>query len=269
MTDEDAAEPATPDWLPFGPSSRDAEAPSPEALAAAEADPTALLFGGDDDFEEPVEAAALPLEPAPPATRPAPAWVILGRFQPFHLGHAALFRAAFEGAASCASPPEVLRVAIGSSNRPTSLTNPWTWQERVRLIEAWWSSDGEAAARDAGLPDLGLECVAIPDLGDPPNWVAHAEQYHGDAGTLATSDEATADLYRAAGWPVVALDLHERDRLEGWRVRETLRMLSTIPELEAIRPIAAASLPEAVIESLVADDGLWRLSQLMPELERA
>ena len=37
------------------------------------------------------------------------------------------------------------------------------------------------------------EIVSIPDIEDPPNWVAHAEQYHGMAGVLFTSDAPSAE----------------------------------------------------------------------------
>ena len=53
--------------------------------------------------------------------------VLIGRFQPFHNGHAALLKAALETA------PQVI-VVLGSSFHARSARNPFTWQERAAMI---------------------------------------------------------------------------------------------------------------------------------------
>ncbi|MES3023552.1 MAG: bifunctional nicotinamide-nucleotide adenylyltransferase/Nudix hydroxylase [Pseudomonadota bacterium] len=53
--------------------------------------------------------------------------VLIGRFQPFHNGHAALLKAALDSA------PQLV-VVLGSSFRSRSAKNPFTWEERAAMI---------------------------------------------------------------------------------------------------------------------------------------
>ena len=61
-----------------------------------------------------------------------PRCIVLGRFQPFHLGHAGLVRAAVQHA----DGDEVV-VAIGSAQAGWEANNPWTVEERQAMIETW------------------------------------------------------------------------------------------------------------------------------------
>lgn len=193
----------------------------------------------------------LPLHPGPPASPPDPGLVALGRFQPFHHGHALLIKAAEEWRRSNA-PEMTLVIAIGSSNRPESIENPWSSQERVEMIDSWLN--------EVGYIDVSI--VSIPDIEDPPNWVSHAENYHGPAGVFFTSDNPSAELYESAGWPVVLTSMEQRGNFEGWRVRETARMMSTVDDVEAVRTVLNHSIPEKVVDYLIAQNSLRRLAFL-------
>ena len=111
-----------------------------------------------------------------------PALIVLGRFQPFHNGHVAMINGAFSflGLDDSDMP---LRICIGSSEAEQTLQNPWSAEEREQMIRFWL--DG----RDA-------EIVHVPDLGDPQNYVRHAEKYHGPPGIIFTTDEGASELYR-------------------------------------------------------------------------
>ena len=173
--------------------------------------------------------------------------IVLGRFQPFHKGHAYLVEAALE------KGPTV--IAIGSSQAEFSMDNPWSADEREDMIRTWL--DG----RDANI-------VQIPDINDPPNWVEHATKYHGE-GTLVTSDESTSSLYEAANFPVEWVDLNNRESFEGWRVRATLKMLSTVYEKDAMREVMSASIPITVVDWLIEKDAIYRLYTMSRDLEHA
>jgi bifunctional NMN adenylyltransferase/nudix hydrolase len=60
--------------------------------------------------------------------------VLIGRFQPFHNGHAALLRTALETA------PQVV-VVLGSSFHARSAKDPFTWQERATMIASAMSAE--------------------------------------------------------------------------------------------------------------------------------
>ena len=146
-------------------------------------------------------------------------------------------------------------IAIGSSQAESSMDNPWSADEREDMIRTW------LAGRDANI-------VQIPDINDPPNWVEHATKYHGE-GTLVTSDESTSSLYEAANFPVDWVDLNNRESFEGWRVRATLKMLSTVYEKDAIREVMSASIPITVVDWLIEKDAIYRLYTMSRDLEHA
>ena len=106
---------------------------------------------------------------------------------------------------------------------------------------------------------IEIETCLIEDINDPPNWVAHARKSHGE-GTLITSDETTSRLYKDASFPVHDVPLSERERFEGWRVRQTAKMLSTVYDDEAVREVLNTSVPESVVDWLISNDALFRLS---------
>ena len=191
----------------------------------------------------------LPMEPAPPESEPESGIVVLGRFQPFHLGHQYMLESAAKWRDEN-NPPTNLIIAVGSANRPQNLQNPWTHEERSQMIESWAHSKSM----------VNYLICRIPDIEDPPNWVEHASRYHGKAGVLVTTDMGTAELYTAAGWEVVLLPLEQRERFEGWRVRETARMLSTIGDEEALREVLGTLVPMAILDHLIETNGLHRLA---------
>lgn len=167
-------------------------------------------------------------------------YIVLGRFQPLHKGHALLIQKALD----LAKDDDIVTVAIGSASSQMEPRNPWTGEERKEMIESW-SKD--------------VEVVLIDDINDPPNWVEHASNFHGE-GTLVTSDKDTAELYRSSNWPVVEVKLENRENYEGWRIRQTIKMLSTVDDFDAIREVLSATLPEQIIDWLIENDALYRLS---------
>jgi bifunctional NMN adenylyltransferase/nudix hydrolase len=81
--------------------------------------------------------------------------VLIGRFQPFHSGHAALLQLALDTA------PKVL-VVLGSSFHARSTKNPFTWQERAAMIA------GTVSANDRDR----ISYIAIRDYYEDIRWAA-------------------------------------------------------------------------------------------------
>ena len=195
----------------------------------------------------------LSLKPLPPNDVVDPCVVVLGRFQPLHLGHTSLIKAAEEWRLKNSADSQLV-LCIGSSNKPESMTNPWNYNEREEMIRSWLKNK-------QGFDNVKI--VSIPDIDNPPMWVSHAEKYHGKNGSFFTSDSFSAELYSEAGWNVVKFPLEKRDQYEGWRVRATALMLSTINDDEAIRTVLSLSLPESTIDYLIKIDGFRRLAFLV------
>jgi bifunctional NMN adenylyltransferase/nudix hydrolase len=92
--------------------------------------------------------------------------VLIGRFQPFHWGHAGLLQKALELA------PRAL-VIIGSAHGPRLVKNPFTAEERVDHIRS--SLDADARAR--------VRFASVRDYYDEPRWAAAVEgAVKGEAG---------------------------------------------------------------------------------------
>jgi len=171
--------------------------------------------------------------------------IVLGRFQPFHNGHEHLVLEALEQF-------QEVTIAVGSSQEEWTTNNPFSFKERQSMIEAW-VIENDLSER--------ITIVGIEDINDPPNWVEHASKAHG-IGTLITSDEPTKDLYESEEFPINWIDLHEREQFEGWRVRQSCMMLSTVYDDEATRSVLTPSVPSAIIEWLITNDALYRFLQL-------
>ncbi|QGM98989.1 bifunctional nicotinamide-nucleotide adenylyltransferase/Nudix hydroxylase [Methylocystis parvus] len=98
--------------------------------------------------------------------------VFIGRFEPFHLGHLAILRRAL-------ALSQRVVVLVGSAEAPRTAKNPWTYAERVVMIEAALGAD---AKRVATLP-------LRDHLYNDNAWLAEAQSLvasvAGDANTIA------------------------------------------------------------------------------------
>lgn len=118
-----------------------------------------------------------------PSPFPYDVSVLIGRFQPFHVGHAALLAKALE----CA--PKVA-VVLGSSFRARSAKNPFTWEERSGMIASALSVEERDRLRFLPLRDAYddllwaesvkhlLESVCLP--GERVALVGHAKDSSSD-----------------------------------------------------------------------------------------
>lgn len=127
--------------------------------------------------------------------RIGPTGLVIGRFQPFHKGHAALLDVAL------AAGPVV--VGVGSSQESRTSRNPFTYGERKEMIQS--------------VADVPV--VAVPDINDPPNWVAHVQSLI-QFDVVFGNDDATLQLFRDAGIEVVTPGLQHREKWEGTKIRQ-------------------------------------------------
>lgn len=89
--------------------------------------------------------------------------VFIGRFQPFHLGHLSVVKEAF------AHTDHVI-VLIGSSNRASSLKNPFGYEQRRQMIE-------EAVYQSLDMTAKTLSCVGVPDAIYNDNlWLSYVQK---------------------------------------------------------------------------------------------
>ena len=84
----------------------------------------------------------------------------IGRFQPFHLGHLSAIKQALQVV-------EKLYIGIGSSQYNHTNENPFTAEERQKMIEL--------ALKEAEL-EARCEIFLIPDIHDEEKWVDHVKK---------------------------------------------------------------------------------------------
>ena len=137
------------------------------------------------------------------------AGLFIGRFQPFHLGHLKDVKDAF-------NEIDELIIAVGSSQHSHMSENPFTVEERIRMIE------DTLMANDIS----NYTIFPVPDIGDDKKWVEHVETLVPEFEVVFTGNLLTEKLFRERGYKVKKVDMVEeinatkiRDRMvngEAW-----------------------------------------------------
>jgi cytidyltransferase-like protein len=146
--------------------------------------------------------------------------MIHGRFQPFHLGHLEYLRGAAQRSGEVfvgITNPDPTRVKPEASDplRHLPESNPWTYVERLLMVEA--------ATADLGLEPSRVHVIPFP-VNEPELWPAYvpdgATQY-----IRLFSDWGGTKLQRLqdAGHEVVVLDEGAEKGVSGAEVRAAMR----------------------------------------------
>ena len=131
--------------------------------------------------------------------------LLIGRFQPFHLGHldAVLFGL---------SRTENLFICIGSSNKSNERRNPFSAEERREMI----ISSIEPSMADR------LKIFDIPDVGDHEKWTFEIDKIVPKYDIIFTNDEFTKTLFEKREMNVIPVVLKDREKFSGTNVRELI-----------------------------------------------
>ena len=131
--------------------------------------------------------------------------LLIGRFQPFHLGHLEAFRFAL-------SKVDKLWIGIGSSNKPSEKNNPFTADERKEMILS--SIDNSISNK--------IQIFYIPDLENHEKWIENIDLIVPDYDVIFTNDELTKSLYSNKGKNVVSIPFKQRQILSGTNIRNMI-----------------------------------------------
>ena len=131
--------------------------------------------------------------------------LLIGRFQPFHLGHldAVLFGL---------SRTENLFICIGSSNKSNERRNPFSAEERREMI----ISSIEPSMADQ------LKIFDIPDVGDHEKWTFEIDKIVPKYDIIFTNDEFTKTLFEKREMNVAPVVLKDREKFSGTNIRELI-----------------------------------------------
>lgn len=165
--------------------------------------------------------------------------LIIGRFQPFHLGHEYLIETIDE-------EMDELVVGIGSAGRSHTRKNPLTSGERVHIVQNI-------------LDEMDAKTYLIPirDIEQNAMWVKHIETICPAFEVAYTNNPFVERLFSEDGYEVRGTPLHERGRYRGSEIRR--RML----EGEQWRHLV----PDPVEATIDEIDGVARLRKITDDDE--
>ena len=131
--------------------------------------------------------------------------LLIGRFQPFHLGHldAVLFGL---------SRTENLFVGIGSSNKSNERKNPFSAEERTEMI----ISSIESSMIDR------LKIFNIPDVDNHEKWTFEIDKIAPKYDVIFTNDEFTKTLFEKREISVISVVLKDREKFSGTNIRNLI-----------------------------------------------
>ncbi|MEF8807110.1 nicotinamide-nucleotide adenylyltransferase [Natronomonas sp.] len=160
--------------------------------------------------------------------------LVIGRFQPFHLGHRYLITHLDE------EIDEVI-VGIGSAGQSHSLKNPFTSGERVHIVQD-------------SLDQLDAKTYLIPiaDIDRDAMWVRHIEILCPAFDVVYSNNPFVECLFEEADYEVRGTPLHNREEYRGSEIR---RRILDDEEWEHL-------VPDVVVEAIEEIDGVARLQKI-------
>ena len=131
--------------------------------------------------------------------------LILGRFQPLHMGHLSLFETVIDNG-------EELLICIGSSNEERTDNNPYSSSERIEMIKAVLSSY-----------DCKYAIFEIPDINNNDLYVKHLESMVPDFDIVYSGNAIVKTLFEKSGYHVVVPKLLNREAWQGVSIRQAMK----------------------------------------------
>jgi len=131
--------------------------------------------------------------------------LLIGRFQPFHLGHLDALHFAL-------SKVDKLWVGLGSSNKSLDKNNPFSVEERKEMILS--SIDDSMKQR--------IQIYFIPDLDNHIKWIELINTIVPKFDIIFTNDELTRHLYSKRDVEVLPIPFVKRDILSGTNIRDMI-----------------------------------------------
>jgi len=131
--------------------------------------------------------------------------LLIGRFQPFHLGH-------LEALQFALSKVDKLWVGLGSSNKPTEKNNPFSAEERKKMI---------LSSIDDSMKNK-ISIYFIPDLDNHAKWIEKIDTIVPKFDIVFSNDPLTDHLYSKRTINVISIPFLNRDTLSGTNIRNLI-----------------------------------------------
>lgn len=131
--------------------------------------------------------------------------LLIGRFQPFHLGHLDALRFAL-------TKVENLWLCLGSSNKPLEKNNPFSADERKQMI---------LSSIDDSMKEK-ISIYFIPDLDNHVKWIEMIDDIIPRFQIVFSNDPLTDHLYSKRSIQVIPIPFLNRDDLSGTNIRNLI-----------------------------------------------
>jgi nicotinamide-nucleotide adenylyltransferase len=133
--------------------------------------------------------------------------LVIGRFQPFHLGHKYLIEKALEIS-------DKIIIGIGSSNI-SDKDNPYPTEKRKKFLEKF--------IHEEGLENKIINIIPIVDHPDDDVWLEKLLKKTGKFDASIGDNEWVNGIFEKAGIPVVRVGHLKRSILEGTKIRGLMK----------------------------------------------
>ena len=131
--------------------------------------------------------------------------LLIGRFQPFHLGHLSAIQFAL-------SKVDKLWIGLGSSNRPIEKDNPFTATERKEMI---------LSSIDSSMKEK-ISIYFIPDVDNHVRWIEKIDTIVPSFDIVFSNDDLTKHLYAKRSTKISSIPFSNREILSGTRIRDLI-----------------------------------------------
>ena len=130
--------------------------------------------------------------------------LVLGRFQPFHLGHLNLIQTVLN------DKKEPL-ICIGSAQYAHTKDNPFTVKERKDMIQLIMNE-----------LNCNYTIYEIPDINNYDKYVSHLEEFVPKFDTVYSGNKLVQRLFKNAGYEIVIPEMVNREVWEGAAIRQAM-----------------------------------------------
>ena len=131
--------------------------------------------------------------------------LLIGRFQPFHLGH-------LEALQFALSKVDKLYVGLGSSNKPVEKNNPFTAEQRKEMI---------LSSIDDSMKEK-ISIYFIPDVDNHIRWIEKIDTIVPKFDIIFSNDDLTKHLYSKRNIHVLSIPFLNRESLSGTNIRDLI-----------------------------------------------
>ena len=161
--------------------------------------------------------------------------LIVGRFQPYHLGHHLAVKNILKEA-------DELVIVIGSSDDSHSISNPFTAGERIEMISAALKTD-----------KLFEKCfmITVADVNENSVWTSKIKSYCPKFETVYTNNPLVKQLFEGIGLKVKKMVSNKSD-IDGVKIREKMLFGNSWREL----------VPKAVADYLTEINAVKRIKAI-------